>query len=166
MTTKEAATYERARRLANISLWAVDLQCRRLSSTEPEDTEFIFRKWADFDFLIVSLTRLRRAAKLTANIPQFNSRLSAALREFDASLPHLKKMRDVAEHVDDYARDIGRDKSVHRQSLEVSSMTDDGPELEWLEGNLNSQVALVAGQKLFAAIQEVGHVFTADAKSP
>lgn len=55
MSTKEAAAiYERARRLANISLWAVDLQCRRLKSTEPEDTEFIFRKWADFDFLIVS----------------------------------------------------------------------------------------------------------------
>ena len=161
--TKEATIYERAKRLANMSLWTIDLQCRRLNSTEPEDTEFVFRKWADFDFLIVSLTRLRRAAQLAASVPQVSSPLSTALREFDMSLPYLRKMRNVAEHIDDYAKDIGRNKSVRRQSLEVSLMSDDGPELEWLEGNLNAQTALFASQKLFAAIQEVGSVFTAHA---
>jgi hypothetical protein len=162
-TSKGAVIYERARRLANKSLWAIDLQCRRLNSTEAEDTEFVFRKWTDFDFLIVSLTRLRRAAQLAASVPEVHSPLSVALGEFDRSLPHLKKMRDVAEHIDDYAKDIGRDKSIHRRSLEASSLNDDGPELEWLEGNLNSQAALSASQKLFSAIQGVGDVFATHA---
>lgn len=159
MTSKDAAIYERARRLASNSLWAIDLQCRRLNSTEQEDAEFVFRKWADFDFLIVSLSRLRRAAQLAASVPQVTAPILAAIQEFDKSLPSWKKMRDVAEHIDDYAKEIGRDKSVQRQSLEVSSMNEDGPELEWLEGSLNSQKALSASQALFVAIREAGKVF-------
>ena len=56
-----AATYERARRLANIAVWTAQLQRRRLATDEPEDSEFLFRRWADFQFLIVALTRVRRA---------------------------------------------------------------------------------------------------------
>jgi hypothetical protein len=43
-----AATYERARRLANLAVWTVALQKRRLKTNEPEDAEFLFRRWADF----------------------------------------------------------------------------------------------------------------------
>ncbi len=67
------ATYERARRLANVAVWSVELQCRRLQSVEPEDATFVLRKWADFDFLVVALTRLRRAAQLAASIPELNA---------------------------------------------------------------------------------------------
>ena len=83
-----------------------------LHSIEPEDSAFVFRKWADFGFLIVALTRLRRAASLAANLPEAKSVLGKALKEFDASLPDLKRMRDVAEHIDDYAIDQGRQRSV------------------------------------------------------
>jgi hypothetical protein len=59
----------------------------------------VFRKWSDFDFLIVALIRFRRCVKLTAKIPEIHSEILAALKEFDTVLPHLKKMRDVAEHI-------------------------------------------------------------------
>ena len=83
----------------------------------------------------------------------------AALQEFDASLPDVKRMRDVAEHIDEYAVDQGRHRSVARQSLEVSSMSDAGPTLEWLDGRLNAQEALQASQKLFEAIKVCAHAF-------
>ena len=69
MKPDSAAIYERARRLANQALWTVDLQRRRLNSDEPEDDKFVLRKWSDFHFLIVALTRLRRAAELAARVP-------------------------------------------------------------------------------------------------
>jgi hypothetical protein len=163
MKPTSAATYERAKRLANLSLCAIDLQCRRLSSSEPEDSVFIFRKWADFDFLTVALTRLRRAAKLAAGIPELQVSLGAALAEFDAALPHLKRMRDVAEHIDDYAVDRGRERSIARQSLEVSFMSNDDSTIEWLGARLNSQEALKASQRLFEAIKEASRAFTSRA---
>jgi hypothetical protein len=159
MKPTSAATYERARRLANLSLWAIDLQCRRLASSQPEDSVFVFRKWADFDFLVVSLTRLRRAAQLAASIPEVQPSLAAAIREFDAALPHLKRMRDVAEHIDDYAVDRGRDGNIARQSLEVSLMSEDGSMLKWLGGELSTHEALRASQRLFEAIKAASSVF-------
>jgi hypothetical protein len=159
MNPTPAATYERAKRLANLSLWTIELQCRRIRSSEPEDSVFVFRKWADFDFLIVALTRLRRAAKLAAHIPEIQPALSTALHEFDSALPHLKTLRDVAEHIDDYAVDSGRERSIRRQWLEVSSISMEGPTLKWLRHQLNSEEALRAGQKLFRAIQEASAGF-------
>jgi hypothetical protein len=148
-----AATYERARRLANVAIWSIELQCRRLEAVEPEDAEFVLRKWADFDFLIVALTRLRRATALAAKIPQLRASLEEALEQFDKALPDLKKMRDVAEHVDDYAADQGRQKAVARQSLEVSTMEADGPTLSWLQASLNAWEAAQASRALFAALR-------------
>jgi len=142
-----------------LALWAVDLQCRRLQTEEPEDKDFVFRKWADFDFLMVALTRLRRAAKLASGIPDCQQSLVPALAEFDASLSALKKLRDVAEHVDDYAIDGGRDRSIKRQALEVSVLSMGGSTLEWLGHEMNSDEALKAGQKLFDAIREASGGF-------
>jgi hypothetical protein len=106
---------------------------------------------------------LRRAAKLAASIPEVQPRLSAALTEFDAALPHLKRMRDVAEHIDDYAVDRGRESSIARQSLEVSSMSENGSALGWLGVELNSHEVLKASQRLFEAIKEASTVFTSRA---
>jgi hypothetical protein len=158
MTAVSSATYERARRLANLALWSIDLQCRRLRTSEPEDEAFIFRKWADFGFLIVALVRLRRAASLAARISEIRSIMLLALAQFDAALPDLKTMRDVAEHIDDYALERGKNKTVVRQSLEVSAM-EVGPTLEWLNGRLNAEEALQAAGKLFRSIQEASCAF-------
>jgi len=117
-----AATYERARRLADVAIWSIELQCRRLEAVEPEDAEFVLRKWADFDLLIVALTRLRRATALAAKIPQLRASLEKALEQFDKALPDLKKMRDVAEHVDDY----GADRTAEGRCQAIVGSVDDG----------------------------------------
>src|ERR1700761_6329203 len=143
----QAATYERAHRLANLALWTADLQYRRLDTDEPGDTNFPLRRWSDFYFFIVAMTRLRRAAFLASKIPSVKDRMEVALKSFDATLPNLKKMRDVAEHIDDYAMGTGRDKSINRKSLEVGIT--DGETWEWLGFKLDVGVALRAGIKIF-----------------
>jgi hypothetical protein len=154
-----AATYERARRLANASMFAVDLQVRRLQSAEPEDGRFVFREWFDFDSLVVALTRLRRAAVLAANIPEIEPPMKGALKEFDSSLPALKRLRDVAEHFDDYAVDKGRNRAVGRKDLEVSDIDLDGPTLSWLGVQLNASAARDAAAQLFSAIRAAASTF-------
>lgn len=134
-------------------MWTIRLQCRRLTLAEPEDKLFIFRKWADFDFLVVALFRLRRAAQLAASVPEVNALLAPAVADFDAALPNLKKMRDVAEHFDDYAVDRGRRSGVHRQDLEVGRMSVDGTTLEWLGAELDAHKALDESETLFEAIK-------------
>jgi hypothetical protein len=151
MKPDEAATYERARRLANHALWTIDLQCRRLNSTEPEDDRFILRKWSDFHFLIVALTRLRRSIELATKVSSIENSMRSALKAFDASLPNLKKMRDVAEHIDDYAVDSGKDKNISRKSLEVGICN--GETWRWLDFEINVCEALKASISLFAALK-------------
>jgi len=122
---------------------------------------YVLRTWADFDFLIVALTRFRRAVRLASEVPQLQASLDAALAHFDRVLPDLKKMRDVAEHVDDYALDEGRQKAVRRQSLEASTMETEGPTLYWLESKLNAREACKASQALFGAVKEASRFFRA-----
>ena len=59
-------------------------------------------------------------------------------------------MRDVAEHIDEYATDDGRDKSISRKSLEVSRLNETS--LEWLGFKLDADKAMKASEKLFEAI--------------
>ncbi len=147
------ATYERARRLANQAMWTMSLQSRRLKTTEPEDEEFISRRWSDFHFLIVALTRLRRAATLATKVPGITSNIKNALKEFDLKLPNLKTMRDVSEHIDDYAVDNGRNKDISRKCLEV--LTYNTTTFEWLGFQLDTEDAIKASQKLFNAIRNM-----------
>jgi hypothetical protein len=135
-----------------LAIWTAALQKRRLKTNEPEDAEFLFRRWADFQFLIVALTRLRRAAKLAAKVPTLAAPMQIALDTFDASLPMLKRMRDIAEHFDDYAVDRGRDRAITRTSLEVGVIGDSS--FEWLGHRLDSNIALSAAHQLFKEIQQ------------
>jgi hypothetical protein len=144
--------YERACRLANFAVWTIALQCRRLRSEEPEDNEFLGRRVADFQFLIIALTRLRRAAILATNIPSIKDEINSALNRFDTLLPMLKNMRDVAEHFDDYAIEKGRNRNVSRKSLEVAVFNDNT--FQWLKHELNADIAFEAGKALFKAMRE------------
>jgi hypothetical protein len=154
----DAATYERARKLANIAMWTIALQRRRLKTREPEDGEFLFRRWADFQFLIVALTRLRRAATLSTKVPELKAAMQNALKSFDSQLPMLKNMRDTAEHFDDYALDKGRNRSIERGSLEMGVIGE--TEFEWLGYKLNADSAASAAQQLFKEIQQAQSLLT------
>lgn len=139
-------------------MWAVSVQCRRLAGREPEDEVFVFRRLTDFDFLIVALIRLRRAAMIAARVPETKRIVSVAIGTFDAALPGLKKLRDVAEHIDEYAVDSGRDHSVSRIELEAAFPTEDLT-LDWLGQTINAGEALQASQVLLAAIQSASVAF-------
>lgn len=125
-----------------------------MQSEEPEDCDFVFRRWADFEYLVVSLFRVRRCAEMVARLPGLEEPMCAALADFDNALPHLRVFRNVAEHIDDYAVDRGRDKSIHRFSLESSNIEDDGQTFAWLGHSLNAKTALHAAETLFKSLQD------------
>jgi hypothetical protein len=160
MSHANAESYERARRLANLAVYAIALQCRRLNTAEPEDEAFVFRKWYAFEFLLLSLIRLRRIAQQIAGLPELAPVLAPALSEFDMALSGLTLMRNVAEHADDYAFDKGRNPRVTKEMLEVSTLELDGPTLTWLGASLNATRALQAAEVLFQAIQNAWAAYT------
>lgn len=151
----DAVMVERSWSLMNESMRAIDLQRRRLRSSEPEDADFIFRWWVDLQFLIVALRRLRRSAELATRVSIAKTIVTNAIKQFDRELPMLQKMRNVGEHIDDYAVDSERrrHKDVERFSLQVGSF--DGTTYEWLGAHLNIDEAHSASTHLLGVVRSV-----------
>jgi hypothetical protein len=128
----DGAIVERALSLANEAMFTIELQRRRLRSDEPEDRVFFFRRGADFQFLVVALRRLRRAAELACKLDRIAPDVRIALAAFDLDLPMLLTMRNVGEHVDDYAADAPwrKHKAITRRHRQVGSW--DGRTFSWL----------------------------------
>jgi hypothetical protein len=144
------AELERAKRLANRQMFTIQLQIRRIRSKEPEDAVFIFRWWADLQFLIVALWRMRQAALIAKDEPS----VAKAIGSFDQGLPGLKVLRDVAEHIDAYALDSPKRhrKDKERRMLEVGSWED--PTYQWMGETLNVEEALSHAGNLFVSIRD------------
>ena len=98
------------------------------------------------------LRRLRRAAELADRVTKAKESLALALRNFDDALPQLSVMRNVGEHINDYAVDSSkrRHKQVGRGALQVGSW--DGTTYQWLGESLNIDIAHEAAYALFAAV--------------
>ncbi len=152
---------ERARSLANEAMFTVALQRRRIRSNEPEDNVFVMRWWADLQFFIVALRRLRRAAELTIRVSSARPGLTGALSEFDRALPSLTVMRNVGEHIEDYAIGKGHDGRVDRHQIQMGTFDGvtyqwlgkfDPVNGEWVGESLNIDVAHDAASELCAAI--------------
>jgi hypothetical protein len=148
----EEATIERAASMAGEAVRMVALQRRRLRSVEPEDEEFVFRRWADFQFMLVSLVRLRHAALLAAKPRLTREHINCAVVSFDAALPAMRGMRNVGEHLDEYALDEGRDQRVSRHDLQVGAF--DEETFDWLGCRLDVDRALTAAEALHGAVVE------------
>jgi hypothetical protein len=148
----DAATIERSARLTNDAMWVVALQRRRLNTAEAEDHSFPGRLWADWQFFIVALIRLRAAAKIASTVPSARSEIARALATFDHGLP-IRRMRDVGEHIDDYAVGRGKHRDVDRRALEVGSF--DGTTLRWriTPEELNADTALLHAQALCEVVR-------------
>jgi hypothetical protein len=144
---------ERARSLCSEACFTVALQRRRLRSAEPEDDKFIFRWWADLQFLIVALRRLQRAAQIATHVPEVHLQVIEAITEFKASLPGLDTLRNIGEHIDEYAVDSPKrhDISIDRRGLQVGTW--DGTTFSWLNQQLNIDTAMLAAEKLFLAVK-------------
>jgi hypothetical protein len=151
----DAAIIERAWSLVKEGMFTIDLQRRRLRSIEPEDKEFGARWWVDLQFLIVALRRLRKAAELAASVPAAKVAMEVAIQQFDRNLPMLATMRNVGEHIDDYALDSEKRRhgGVQRFALHVGSF--DGTTYEWLGERFNIDEAFAAAAHLWKALQVV-----------
>jgi hypothetical protein len=149
----EAITLDRTFSFANEAMFTVVLQLRRVASDEPEDKEFVFRRWADWQFLIVALRRLQRAAELGATTPTGAKVITAALVQFRSQIPGLTTMRNVAEHIDSYAVDDPKrhHKSVDRWQLQVGQLSSD--EYVWLGHTLNAAHVKATAEALFVAVR-------------
>lgn len=162
----DGAILERSKSLCNQACWTISLQRRRLDSVEPEDEDFLFRPWADFQFLIVALRRLRRAAELGRQVALVRRHVTAAIRDFDRALPYLAKMRNVGEHVDDYASDRPNRKhaDVDRKQLQVGARH--GALFEWLGHTVDIFAAEDAAGRLFGAVRTALAVYAEQTNVP
>jgi hypothetical protein len=139
-----------AKTFASEALRMAALQHRRIRA-ERDDEVWAF--WADLQFLVVSLQRLRQAAALGERSTRYRAEIEAAIAEFERELPQLRRMRNVGEHIDEYALGLGRDQTVERRALLVGGMSDDG-DFEWLGSEINVDRALEAAETLYLAISD------------
>lgn len=137
---------ELARSLALDAMLAVDLQRRRIYDQTPDEA-YPARWWADIQFFIVALRRLRLAAEFARRA---DSELKRAIRDFNATVPDLDRFRNVGEHIDAYAEGRGKDDTVDRHELLEGSLQ--GPIYRWLDRELNIDSAHGAAQKLWTAV--------------
>ncbi len=109
----------------------------------------------DFQLLVALLWRLRLAGLMSTS-----DGVRAAVDTFDREVPDLKLMRDVSQHLDEYAVDgpghrhnlPGETKRVGRCRLEVPRWSDD--RFEWLGGTINVAQARSAALRLYTVIRE------------
>jgi hypothetical protein len=159
----EAGVVERAKSLANQWLWAVSLQHHRITSPRPQDAAFHpfgldSLNEADVHFLAIALRRLRTAASTLEHAPQVWNPVRDAIQAFDARLPWLKRLRDVFEHLEDYAVDSNLRKSdTSRRELQVWSWGENG--MRWLGHDVDWKEALLAAKDLYGAVRAANDSF-------
>jgi len=160
----DAVIAERARSFATEWMWALDMQRQRIR--ECNQSSNVFAWWTDLQFFIVALMRFRRSVELATRVASLRANLLDALADFDAAVPHLKVMRNVGEHMDDYV--VGSPRSRHnqvrRRELQVGQW--DGTTYKWLDHELNVEIAISAAQQLLEHVrQSVSHVFASRTKT-
>lgn len=125
----DSALVERMRSEATKWINAVHLQHRRAKHPVDED---VWRQEIDLHFLLVALTRLRRAVGLATRVAELQDSLLARIIEFDRAIPSLTTLRNVAEHFDDYTTGRGRTEHIKRHQLQVWGLGEnDNGELVW-----------------------------------
>ena len=150
---KHAGILEDAKGLANEAIWMLAIQRRRIAGDEPEDQQFPWRRWYDFQFSVTVLHRLRRCAQMAAEVPHAKGDIESAIALFDSRLPNLRTMRNVGEHIDEYRLGQGRAKKVDPGEIRVA--TGGLTNLKWFGGELDIDDALEVARQLFDVIKKV-----------
>lgn len=124
----DAGLVSRMRTEATTWINAAHMQHRRVSHPPLDPATAGNDAWGqavDIHFLVIALTRLRRAVGLATRVEAIQDALIDHLVEFDESVPGLTTLRNVAEHFDDYTAGYGRNKGVRRHQLQVWSLDHD-----------------------------------------
>jgi hypothetical protein len=139
MAITAAALVERMRTEATTWINAVHMQHRRVVDpiVNPEAPgEEVWHQAIDLHFLLIALTRLRRSVNLAAQVQALQDRLLEHLTTFDQHIPSLRKLRNVAEHFDDYTIGEGCLTQTERYQLQTWSLGEDatkGLVWDWLD---------------------------------
>lgn len=143
---------EEARHFANLYTHAADLQIQRMRQLSHE--QFPLSWFVDFEFLLVSLRKLRRSAELAQRIPSVRDEIRIALSEFDSALPWLADLRNASEHFDEHleGKDRGKNLVSSYPSL-FSTLLDIDDGVEWLGKQVKFHTCLDAAHRLFDAVR-------------
>lgn len=164
----DAAIIDRAKSMAVDWMWAISLQHGRIVNPRPQDQTFNpfgpgFFSETDVHFLIIALRRLRTVATTLEHVTQHWDSVRLAIDKFDKSLPWLRRIRDVFEHLEDYAVDsTSRRSSTSRGELQVWSLKENG--MDWLGYDVNWKEALQAAMDLYAAVKAASDSFAEQAR--
>jgi hypothetical protein len=159
----EGEVVERAMSLATEWMWAVSLQYDRIINPRPQDQAFHqfgvndFNE-ADIHFFVIALRRLRQSATTIEQVPQQWDTIRRAIDEFDKRVPWLKHLRDVFEHLEDYAIDSNCRKST-TSCREIQVWSASKHSLIWLGYNVDYQEAHLAAKELYKAILSARNSF-------
>lgn len=153
----EAAILGRAKSLASDWVWAIALQIDRIKNPRPQD--ILYHRFdddsfleADIHFLIIALRRLRTSATTIEHVPSKWPEVEKAINEFDNHLPSLKTMRDVFEHLEDYAVDSNKRRTnVSRSMLQTWVASKDG--IQWMDEELKWDDCQTATRDLFETVK-------------
>lgn len=91
---------------------------------------------------------------MALRVPDQRPTIQQAIKAFDEALPVLSRLRNVGEHIDDYAVGEGFDSSVRWGQLQVGGW--DGVTFAWLGTELNADRAMEAERKLVGEIEWAG----------
>jgi hypothetical protein len=151
----DPALIKRMKTEATTWINAVHMQYHRISRPLASPSDGAVQYWRqeiDLHFLLVALTRLRRAVVLAARISQLQRTLNDRVADFDRDVPYLLRLRNVAEHVDDYTTGRGRDRRVMRWQLQnwsFGSDQDGNVTWSWLGEQVNPAKGRLAAVNLY-----------------
>jgi hypothetical protein len=151
----DSALVERMTTEATKWINAIHTQQRRVSEINDP-----WQKEIDLHFLLVSLTRLRRAIGLATRVDQLQEALIGRIAEFDGHVPYLPRLRNAGEHFDDYTVGNGRDTQVRRAQLQTWSMGSD-PDGQLIWNWLGEELRLAEAHR---AATDLYRGFLADAE--
>lgn len=149
---------ERARSLANQTANAIYVQIERCNATAEDPWQTLY----DAQFLIEALWRFRRAVAIAKSVRAASPDVVLLVENFDAALPGLRRMRNVLEHVDDYAIDaqhFGKnrrgDKGVFRAQVQVGGVLDDDGNITWVGETVNTRSARDAVMACYRGLKDI-----------
>jgi hypothetical protein len=142
---------------------AVNMQHHRILEHLDDDIPTPFPRRADFQFFLVSLTRLRRAISFAAKVDQLKQALSDRIVEFDGHVPFLSRLRNIGEHFDDYTAGRGRGTQVKRAQLRSSGWADGSDAcVTWLGEKVHLAEVRAAAENLYSGfVSDVDCYFVA-----
>lgn len=141
---------------------AVELQLQRCLgpvSNRQDGVEDYRLEWnqrqLDIEFFVISLRRLRLVVEASKR-RLGDARLKPALRAFDARVPDVVHLRDIAEHIDEFDRGMGGNKPLTAESPS-HSWGPDSAEVSYGGLRLDLQDATEAARELHGLVMQVLH---------